>query len=100
VRGFGIFTFGIFTLIYGSIWDFYIWGYFVREKFMAPFFYDACSRKVLIYGKERASDKALSFLFYTGFQFLLPIDYHSFITNKISQNSSNTKWERTVTASS
>ncbi len=38
---FGIFTFGIVTLLYGSIRDFYIWedyvwDCFVREKFMAP----------------------------------------------------------------
>ncbi len=38
---FGIFTFGIVTLLYGLIRDFYIWedyvwDCFVREKFMAP----------------------------------------------------------------
>jgi hypothetical protein len=38
---FGIFTFGIVTLLYGSIRDFYIredyvWDCFIQEKFMAP----------------------------------------------------------------
>ncbi len=38
---FWIFTFGIFTLLYGSIRDFYVredyvWDCFVRKKFMAP----------------------------------------------------------------
>jgi len=88
---------------YADLWfdlGFLHLGLFCSGKVRGAIFYDACSRKFLIYGKERASDKARSFLFYTGLEFLLPIGYHNFMTNKISQNSSNTKWERTVTASS
>ncbi len=33
---FGIFTFGIVMLLYGSIRDFYIQEDYVREKFVAP----------------------------------------------------------------